>query len=148
MKLWQSLKNWAFWCLVAEGSAAEWSLIHQWSCPCSREGRLSTRVMRDQPPWGLGAHRRSWHILCLNTGKASPEGPHSLHSAWRMCVNERFGVAKAGSPSFHGEDRSSSGVSAFCHFVAHARLSGDVSGYQGSKPSPSLTRDSLGVNGS
>lgn len=95
MKLWQGLKNWAFLCLVAE----EWVPMHQWGCPCSR---LNTRVMRDQPLWGLGAHRRCWHILCLDTGKASPEGPPWPSLSMKDVCEWEVWYSQS-SPSFHGE---------------------------------------------
>lgn len=107
-----------------------------------QEGQAQHQNREGPTSLGLSAHRSTFSAHSLfghweNISRRSPMA-FTQHEGWVRMVNETFGVPKAGSPSFHGEGRSSCGVFAFCHLITCARLPGNVISYQGSKPSPPL----------
>lgn len=105
-------------CLVEEGSALNGLPLISGAVPAAgRAGSAPASGGTNLCGAWYTLQHIVWHILCLDTEKASPWPSLSMKDG---CEWE-FGVPKAGSPSFH---RSS------CHFIIPARLSGHVTIFQ------------------
>lgn len=106
--------------------------------PWQQRGEVERQEHKGPASMGFGHHQVLVHLQfgCWAEWESiSRRYRCGLHSARRTRVSETFGVPKVGSPSSHGEGRSSHGALASCHRNdSHKSASKTLSATHGANP--------------